>query len=123
MSSVARTSKILLTLIFACDLGVACRNTSGWEVDRSLTREESLGDNLILRRTSGGFGGTYWEGVEILQQYPKKNGLKKSLYSVRIGDAGDCNETSVHVTPDPAAKLITIRCGTSPYVYGRVQMP
>jgi hypothetical protein len=94
-----------------------------WRTDLPETQTK-LGDDLVLRRSSGGWAGIDWEGVAIFQQPNKLPFLEKRLYSIRIGDAGDCDETSVRVDPDPISHEIRVQCGRqAPYVFARVKMP
>lgn len=86
-------------------------------------KETHLGDHLILRQASGGWAGIDWEGVMIVQQPRYLPFLEKRLFSLHIGDEGDCDETSVHITPNNSSHEILIRCGSSDFIYGRVKMP
>jgi len=86
--------------------------------------QTTLGDHLVLRRSSGGWAGIDWEGVTIVQQPAWLPFLEKTLYTIRIGVAGDCDETSVRVDPDPISHEIRVQCGRQdPYVFARVKMP
>jgi hypothetical protein len=73
--------------------------------------QTTLGDHLVLRRSSGGWAGVDWEGVTIVQQPARLPFLEKRLYTTRIGLAGDCDETSVRVDPDPISHEIRVQCG------------
>jgi hypothetical protein len=86
--------------------------------------QTTLGDHLVLRRSSGGWAGIDWEGVTIVQQPARLPFLEKRLYTVRIGVTGDCDETSVRVDPDPISHEIRVQCGRqNPSVFARVKMP
>jgi hypothetical protein len=86
--------------------------------------QTTLGDHLVLRRGSGGLAGIDWEGITIVQQPARFPFLEKRLYTIRIGLAGDCDETSVRVDPDPVSREIRVECGRQdPYVFARVKMP
>lgn len=85
--------------------------------------ETRLGDHLILFRASGGWAGIDWEGVTIVQRPRYFPLVEKRLFSMHIGDEGDCDETSVHVIPNTSAHEILIRCGSGDFIYGRVKMP
>jgi hypothetical protein len=94
-----------------------------WRTDLPDT-ETRLGDQLVLRRCSGGWAGIDWEGVTIVQQPTWLPVLEKRLYSVHIGVAGDCDAASVRVDPDPISHEIRVQCGRqNPYVFARVKMP
>lgn len=94
-----------------------------WRTDLPETQTK-LGHDLVLRRSSGGWAGINWEGVTIFQQPNRFPFLEKRLYSIHIGDAGDCDEASVRVDPDPVLREIRVQCGRqAPYVFAKVKMP
>jgi hypothetical protein len=113
-----RVFAVLLALLVYYGLLVAY-----WRTNPSETQTK-LGDHLVLRRSSGGWAGINWEGVTIVQQPTRLPFLEKRLYRIRIGDAGDCDETSVHVEPDPISHEILVQCGRqNPYVFARIKVP
>jgi hypothetical protein len=85
--------------------------------------ETNLGNHLVLRRASGGWAGIDWEGVTIVHRPRSFPLVEKRIFSIHIGDEGDCDETSVHVIPNNSAHEILIRCGSGDSIYGRVKMP
>jgi hypothetical protein len=92
-----------------------------WRTD-PVESETVLGDNLVVRRCSGGWASIYWEGVTIVQQPSRL--VERTLYRVHIGDTGDCDETSVRVNADPLSREIRVQCGRqNPYTFARIKMP
>jgi hypothetical protein len=86
--------------------------------------EAALGDDLVLRRDEGGWLGQNWEGVTIVQRFPKLPFIERTLYAIRMGDTEDCDETQVRVTPDPVEREVLVQCGTNhPYTWAHVKMP
>jgi hypothetical protein len=86
--------------------------------------QTKLGDHLILRRSSGGWAGIDWEGIAIIQQPAWLPFLEKTLYTQHIGNAGDCNENTMSVKPDPVSREIRVQCGqTVPQIFVRVKIP
>jgi hypothetical protein len=93
---------------------------------RSNTNEDQtpISGDVVLRRSAGGWGGQYWEGVTLVQQPKRFPFLERTLYSVNIGDAGDCDQSSVNVAQDPISREIVVQCGRkSPYVWARIKIP
>jgi hypothetical protein len=85
--------------------------------------ETNLGNHLLLRRAAGGWAGMDWESVTIVQQPRYFPIVEKRLFTTHIGDEGDCDETSVHVTPNTSSHEIVIRCGSDDFIYGQVKVP
>ena len=114
----ARACAVFVALLVYSSLLIAYWRSNSPET------QTTLGDHLVLRRGSGGWGGIDWEGVTIVQQPAGLPFLEKRLYTIRIGDAGDCDETSVRVDPDPITHQIRVQCGRQkPYVFAVVKMP
>jgi hypothetical protein len=114
----ARGFAILVALLIYSSLFIAY-----WRSNSPETRT-TLGDHLVLRRSSGGWADIDWEGVTIVQQPARPPFLEKRLYTTRIGVAGDCDETSVRVDPDPISHEIRVQCGRqNPHVVALVKIP
>jgi hypothetical protein len=109
---------VLVALLVYSSLFIAYWRSNSPEI------QTTLGDHLVLRRGSGGFAGIDWEGVTIIQQPARLPFLEKRLYTIRIGDAGDCDETTVRVDLNPISHEIRVQCGSKePYVFARIKMP
>jgi len=86
--------------------------------------ETRLTDQIVLRRTSGGWAGIGWEGVTIVEQPRRFPFLERVLYSQHIGETSDCDRNSLHVTPDDASRTIRVTCGVRDVaVWATVRMP
>jgi hypothetical protein len=86
--------------------------------------QSRLTEQIMLRRSSGGWAGIYWQGVTLVQQPAGLPFLEKRLYSVRIGETEDCDEGSVQVVPDRLAREIRVQCGRqNPVLMAHVKIP
>ncbi len=79
---------------------------------RTTPNEEQtpISGDVVLRRSAGGWAGQYREGVTLVQQPKRFPLLEKTLYSINIGDVGDCEESSVKVAQDPVSREIVVQC-------------
>src|ERR1700761_3170447 len=75
----ARCFVVAILLFVCCGLFLAYRRSDPVE------SETKLGDNLVVRRCSGGWAGIDWEGVTIVQQPARLPFIEKTLYHIRIG--------------------------------------
>jgi hypothetical protein len=119
-----RGGALLIAMLIGYTLCFAALEQSVWAVDETATSEKALGEHLVLIRTSGGMLAQNWEGVTIEQRFPNLPLLRKTLYSIRIGETDDCNEKTVSVHIDFVLREVIVQCdGTKPYVWSHVKMP
>jgi hypothetical protein len=115
---------LLLTLAFFVGLYQDWRQDGSDSTEIAVGKDVIVGNNVVVRRTSGGMFAQDWEGVRIIERSRHFPLLEKTLYSVNIGETELCNGATVRAVPDSIAHQVTVQCGdTKPYVWARVKIP